>query len=80
VPNSHYCQQLAARPDPASPTFKKSPPKNAITICSGLSHLTGWALGSRGLQFYTFFGISIGIKRRLIDIAKKITFYFLQNV
>ncbi len=35
---------------------------------------------TRGLQFYTFFGISIGIKRRLIDIAKKITFYFLQNV
>ncbi len=35
---------------------------------------------ARGLQFYTFFGISIGIKRRLIDIAKKITFYFLQNV
>jgi hypothetical protein len=34
----------------------------------------------RGLQFYTFLGISIGIKRRLIDIAKKITFYFLQNV
>jgi hypothetical protein len=33
---------------------------------------------NRGLQFYTFFGISIGIKRRLIDIAKKITFYFLQ--
>jgi hypothetical protein len=35
---------------------------------------------SRGLQFYTFWGISMGIKRRLIDIAKKITFYFLQNV
>jgi hypothetical protein len=25
----------------------------------------------RGLQFYTFSGISIGIKRRLTDIAKK---------
>jgi hypothetical protein len=25
----------------------------------------------RGLQFYTFFGISIGITRRLIDIGKK---------
>ncbi len=35
---------------------------------------------NRGLQFYTFFGISIGIKRRLINIAKKITFYFLENV
>ncbi len=34
----------------------------------------------RGLQFYTFFGISIGITRRMIDIGKKITFYFLQNV
>jgi hypothetical protein len=34
----------------------------------------------RGLQFYTFFGISIGIKRRIIDNGKKITFYFLQNV
>jgi hypothetical protein len=33
---------------------------------------------SRGLQFYTFFGISIGIG--LIDIGKKIAFYFLQNV
>jgi hypothetical protein len=32
----------------------------------------------RGLQFYTFFGISIGIKRRMIDNGKKITFYFLQ--
>jgi hypothetical protein len=35
---------------------------------------------SRGLQFYTFFGISTGITRRMIDIGKKITFYFLQNV
>ncbi len=34
----------------------------------------------RGLQFYTFFGISIGIIRRMIDNSKKITFYFLQNV
>jgi len=24
----------------------------------------------RGLQYYTFFGISSGIKRRMIDIAK----------
>jgi hypothetical protein len=30
----------------------------------------------RGLQFYTFFGISIGITRRLIDIGKKITLLF----
>ncbi len=37
-------------------------------------------ISTRGLQFYTFFGISIGIKRRLIDNGKKITFYFLQNV
>jgi hypothetical protein len=35
---------------------------------------------TRGLQFYTFFGISIGITRRMIAIGKKITFYFLQNV
>jgi hypothetical protein len=34
----------------------------------------------RGLQFYTFFGISIGIKRRIIDNSKKITFYFFKNV
>jgi hypothetical protein len=34
----------------------------------------------RGLQFYTFFGIIIGITRRMIDIGKKIMFYFLQNV
>jgi hypothetical protein len=34
----------------------------------------------RGLQFYTFFGISTGIIRRMIDIGKKITFYSLQNV
>jgi hypothetical protein len=34
----------------------------------------------RGLQFYTFFEISTGIKRRMVDIGKKITFYFLQNV
>jgi hypothetical protein len=34
----------------------------------------------RGLQFYTFFGISTGITRRMIDIGKKVTFYFLQNV
>ncbi len=37
-------------------------------------------LSNRGLQFYTFFGISIGITRRMIDIGKKITFYFLKNV
>ena len=37
-------------------------------------------LYNRGLQFYTFFGISIGITQRMIDIGKKITFYFLQNV
>jgi hypothetical protein len=34
----------------------------------------------RGLQLYTFFGISIGIKRRMIDNGKKLTFYFLLNV
>ncbi len=37
-------------------------------------------LYTRGLQFYTVFGISIGITQRMIDIGKKITFYFLQNV
>jgi hypothetical protein len=31
-------------------------------------------LYSLGLQFYTFFGISIGIKRRMIDIGKKNNF------
>ncbi len=31
---------------------------------------------SRGLQFYTFFGISIGITRRMIDIGKKLLFTF----
>jgi hypothetical protein len=41
---------------------------------------SGQGSGMWGLQFYTFFGISIGITRRLIDIGKKITFYFLQNV
>jgi hypothetical protein len=35
---------------------------------------------NRGLQFYTFFGISIGITWRMIDIGKKITFNFLQKV
>jgi hypothetical protein len=29
-------------------------------------------LFSRGLQFYTFFGISIGIKRRLIEKKRRI--------
>ncbi len=33
-----------------------------------------------GFNFIFFFGISIGITRRMIDISKKITFYFLQNV
>ncbi len=33
-----------------------------------------------GFNFILFFGISIGITRRMIDIGKKITFYFLQNV
>ena len=33
-----------------------------------------------GLRFDTFFGISIGFKRRMIAIGKTITFYFLQNV
>ncbi len=31
---------------------------------------------TRGLQFYTFFGISIGITRRIIDMGKKIIFTF----
>ncbi len=34
----------------------------------------------RGLQFFTVFGISLWIKRRMIDIGRKKTFYFLQNV
>jgi len=33
---------------------------------------------NRGLQFYTYFGISIGIKRRMIDIGTKTTIYYLQ--
>jgi hypothetical protein len=33
-------------------------------------------LQARGLQLFTFFGISIGIKRRMIDIGKKITIHF----
>ncbi len=49
----------------------------SVTTCREASIRS---MSSRGLQFYTFFGISIGIKQRLIDIAKKITFYFLQNV
>jgi hypothetical protein len=34
---------------------------------------------SRGLQFYTFFGISIGITRRTIDTGKKTTPHPPQN-
>jgi hypothetical protein len=34
----------------------------------------------KGASILYFFGISIGITRRLIDIGKKINFYFLQNV
>jgi len=34
----------------------------------------------RGFDFILFFGISIGIKLRMIDISKKITFLFLLNV
>jgi hypothetical protein len=33
-----------------------------------------------GALILYFFGISIGIKRKMIDIGKKITFNFLQNV
>ncbi len=53
---------------------------NVTFFPSRAVRLAGRWMNTRGLQFYTFFGISIGIKRRLIDIAKKITFYFLQNV
>jgi len=34
---------------------------------------------SRGLQFYTFFGISKGIKLGMVDIAKILYFYFRKN-
>jgi hypothetical protein len=33
-----------------------------------------------GFNFILFFGISIGIKWRMIDMGKKIIFGFLQNV
>jgi hypothetical protein len=61
-------------------------PHNVDSLCLSLNNAFHWfanfpsywgrerwpgGLRSRGLQFYTFFGISIGIKRRLIDIAKK---------
>ncbi len=35
---------------------------------------------SRGLQFYTFIGIWLGIKRRMIDLSKKITFYLFEKM
>jgi hypothetical protein len=37
-------------------------------------------LNTRGLQFYTFFGISIGITRRMIDIDKKLLFTFCKMI
>jgi hypothetical protein len=46
------------------------PPSDPATTALATRH-------ARGLQYYTIFGISIGIKRRMIDIGKKITFYFL---
>jgi hypothetical protein len=39
----------------------------------------GWP-HNKGLQFYTFLGISLGIKRRNDRYWQKITFYFFQNV
>jgi hypothetical protein len=39
-----------------------------------------WGCKLRGFDFILFFGISIGIKLRMIDISKKITFLFLLNV
>jgi hypothetical protein len=55
-------------------------PDNEVASCFFvfffLQRLPAW-LCIRGLQFYTFFGISTGITRRMIDIGKKLTFYFL---
>jgi hypothetical protein len=51
---------LASLPPPSDP---------ATTALAATRH-------TRGLQFYTIFGNSLGIKRRMIDIGKKITFYF----
>ncbi len=49
-----------------------------ITLLSSNMLYSMCTLG--GFNFIFFFGISIGIKRGIIDICKKITFYFLQNV
>ncbi len=56
--------------NPGLPSWAGRPEKNRFLSMSSLTWI-------RGLQFYTFFGFSIGIKRRMIDITKK---YFLQNV
>jgi hypothetical protein len=53
---------------------------NEFRFCLMESKIITVGVYIRGLQFYTFFGISTGITRRMIDIGKKITFYFLQNV
>jgi hypothetical protein len=39
-----------------------------------------WGTYSRGLELFTFFGISIGMTRRIINFWAKITFYFLEYV
>jgi hypothetical protein len=51
-----------------------------IGVCSSRGEGKQKCIYARVLQFYTFFGISIGIKCKMIDISKKITFYFLLNV
>jgi hypothetical protein len=55
APKSHYCQQQASVPNIASSIFFKVP-QTAITICSGLSHPTGWAaLPSENISWCFFF-------------------------
>jgi hypothetical protein len=38
------------------------------------------AVQNRGLNFIYFFGISKGIERKMKDIGKIMSLYFLQNV
>jgi hypothetical protein len=56
-------------------TEKKRPRENEtkraiIALEADKGGWKGWP-NKRGLKFYTFFGISLGIKRRMIDIGKK---------
>jgi hypothetical protein len=85
----HYLQFGHAIGIPFTTTNTSSTDVQGVSLYTTCSLYVNWVSRSqpptpavwtlRGFNL-NFFGISTGIKQRMIDIGKKITFYFLQNV